>query len=236
MQDNEWQSGGLRRREVMLIAICVVLTLVSAALVLALTTRPKPTTNVTRTVPLPLGATTIEAGVPVGYSQNPPGAIDAATNYAVALNWPMLLHPDQIRLAVAAIAAADQKADLLVAADFSVRALNSSYGLSTNAAQGVAVVLRLVPIAWHLDSYDGQTAAVSIWAVWVFAEGGVLAPQQQWLTATFALQWAGGDWKVAGTSTRPGPVPAPPQQTLPNPSAPLPEALTNYEEYQHVSG
>ena len=55
------------------------------------------------------------------------------------------------------------------------------------------MVLRLVPIAWHLDSYDGQTAAISIWAVWVFAEGGVLAPQQQWLTATFALQWAGGD-------------------------------------------
>lgn len=235
-RSDEWQpSGGGRGTQVALVVVTALLVLVTAALVLAVAVRPAPVTDATRTVPLPQGASRIEAGVPVGYQPTRAGAVDAATNYAVALNGPMLLHPDQVRAAVAAMAATEHAADLLAASDTSVRALNSSYGLAANAAQGVPVAPRLVPVAWHLDSFDGLQAGVSIWAVWVLAEGGLVAPQQHWLTATFLLEWTDGDWKVAGTSTRPGTVPAPPQQTLPDPSAPLPAVLTQFEEYQHVA-
>jgi hypothetical protein len=234
---DEWQPRCIGPgRSVLLVsaaalAIAMIAILAAAAVLRAV---PAATPSV-RTVPLPHGASRVEAGVPVGYERTAAGAVDAATNYAVALNGQMLLHPDQVRAAEALMAAPSHRSGLMAAGEASLRALNSSFGLAANAAHGVQVVIRLVPIAFHLDSYDGQQAAVSIWAVWVLAEAGLLAPQQHWLTATFLLEWTTGDWKVSGTSTRPGPVPAPPQETVPDQSSPLPAVLTEFKEYQHVA-
>jgi hypothetical protein len=173
--------------------------------------------------------------VPVGYRPVESGAVDAATNYLVALNSPLVLHPDQVRATEAVMAAPEYRDQLIAAGDANLRALDSSFGLGANAGLGIQVVVRYVPIAFHLDSYDGQHAAVSVWAVWVLAEAGILPPQQHWLTSTMLLEWTAGDWKVTGVGSRPGPVPAPPQQLVPDPSSPLPDALTQYREYQHVA-
>jgi hypothetical protein len=124
---------------------------------------------------------------------------------------------------------------MLADGDANLRALNGAYGVAANAGRGVRVVIRYVPIAFHVDSYDGQHAAVSVWAVWVLAEGGVLAPRQHWLTSTMLLEWLAGDWRVTAASSRPGPVPAPAQEPAPDRSSPLPDVLTDYREYQHVS-
>ncbi len=172
--------------------------------------------------------------MPVGYQQTEAGAVDAATNYLVALNSPVVLHPELVRAAEAAMAAPSYRDQMIAEGDQNLRAMNSSYGVAANAAMGVQVVLRYVPIAFQVDSYDGQHAAVSVWAVWLLAESGILPPQQHWLTSTMLLEWIGGDWKVTAAGSRPGPVPSPPQQVL-APSTPLPDTLTQYREYRHAS-
>jgi hypothetical protein len=224
-----------RRASIAVAALVVLLAVVSTALAVSLATRTVPTTAAVRGVPLPAGASRIESGVPVGYQQDESGAVDAATNYLVVLDSPLVLHPEQVRAAEAVIAAPAYRDQLIAAGDANLRALNSSFGLAAEADLGVQVVIRFVPIAFHVDSYEGEHAAVSVWAVWVLAEDGILAIQQHWLTSTILLEWTAGDWKLTGASSRPGPVPAPPQQLLFDPSSPLPDVLTQYREYQHVS-
>jgi hypothetical protein len=173
--------------------------------------------------------------VPVGYLETEAGAVDAATNYLVTLDSPLVLHPDQVRTAEAVMAAPEYRDQLIAAGDANLRALNSSFGVATNAGFGVQVVIRYVPVAFHLDSYDGLHAAVSVWAVWVLAESGILPAQQHWLTSTMLLEWTAGDWKVTGASSRPGPVPSPvPAENVAS-ASPLPDVLTQYTEYRHVS-
>ncbi len=227
--------SGRRSCRLTLGALAVLLVAVIVALAVSLATRSVPAgPALERAVPLPQGATRIEAGVPVGYQRTEAGAVDAATNYLVALNSPVVLHPELVRAAEAVMAAPSYRDQMIAEGDQSLRAMNSSYGVASNAGMGVQVVIRYVPIAFHLDSYDGQHAAVSVWAVWLLAESGILPPQQDWLTSTMLLEWTGGDWKVTAAGSRPGPVPSPPQQVL-APSTPLPDTLTRYREYQHVS-
>ena len=213
-----------------------LLAVVTVALAVSLATRPAPAASPpARTVLLPQGATRSEAGVGIGYSRTESGAVDAATAYLVVLNGPGVLRPDQVRSAEVVMAAESYRDQLIAAGDADLRTLDSSFGLAANAGMGIDVVIRYVPIAFHVDSYDGQHAAVSVWAVWVLAEAGILPPQQHWLTSTMLLQWTAGDWKVTGASSRPGPVPSPPQQLVLDPSSPLPDSLTQYREYQHVA-
>jgi len=234
LRSSEWD--GRPRRRVASAVLGALVAIVTLALAVSLATRPAPAGPApVRAVPLPEGATRIEAGGPVGYQQAESGAVDAATNYLVVLNSPLVLHPDQVRAAEAAMAAPTYQHQLIAAGDDNLRALDSSFGLASNAGMGVQVVIRYVPIAFHVDSYDGQHAAVSVWAVWVLAEAGILPPQQHWLTSTMLLEWVSGDWKVTGASSRPGPVPSPPQQLVLDPSSPLPDSLTEYREYQHVA-
>jgi hypothetical protein len=238
LQSQDWERPGAsgRRCRIAVGALGALLTIVSGALAVSLATRPAPVGPAqVRAVPLPQGATRMEAGVPVGYQQVESGAVDAATNYLVALNSPVVLHPEQVRAEEAVMAAPSYRDQLIAAGDANLRAMNSSFGVASNAGMGIQVVIRYVPIAFHVESYDGEHAAVSVWAVWLLAEGGILAPQQHWLTSTILLEWTAGDWKVTGASSRPGPVPSPPQQLALDPSSPLPDALTQYEEYRHVS-
>jgi len=236
-QDDEMPRPGKGRRSaIAVVALGALLAVAGLALAVSLATRPAPASPApVRVVPLPQGATRLAAGVPVGYQQAESGAVDAATNYLVTLNSTLVLHPDQVRAAEAVMVAPSYRDQLIATGDANLRALDSSFGLAFNAAMGIQVVIRYVPIAFHLDSYDGEHAAVSVWAVWVLAEAGILAPQQHWLTSTMLLEWTAGDWKVFGVGSRPGPVPSPPQQLVLDPSSPLPDTLTQYREYQHVA-
>jgi hypothetical protein len=233
---SDWRADPARRSWPRIAELLVALLLILSAFALGMAVRrPAPAAApAVRTVTLPQGATRVEAGVPVGYAATQAGAVDAATNYTVALNGQTILHLDQVRAAEAVMATPGYRAQLLAEGDRSQRALDSSFGLSYNASHGIPVVIRLIPIAFHVDSYDGSHAGVSIWAVWILAEGGILIAQQHWLTATVLLEWSGGDWKVAGASQRAGPVPSPPQGGT-DATSQLPPQLTGYGEYQHVA-
>jgi hypothetical protein len=96
-------------------------------------------------------------------------------------------------------------------------------------------VVKLVPVAYQLESYTDSDASVSIWAVWLVAEEGLLVPQQNWTTTRMSLKWQRGDWKISGSGAHPGPIPQPPQGAVPESSNPLPDAVAHFQEYTHVA-
>src|SRR5207245_427032 len=92
--------GGSRqpRRLGLLIPAAVLTMAVVVGLILGRATAPQQPAQV-RTVPLAPGSTRVESGVPLGYQHTRQGAIDAATNYVVTLDGPLLLQPDGLRTA-----------------------------------------------------------------------------------------------------------------------------------------
>jgi hypothetical protein len=149
----------------------------------------------------------------------------------------MLLDLDGLRAAAGAIAAPEYRDQLVSQGAKGLQALNSAYGVQSNASAGATPAVKLVPIAYRVESYDPTEARVSIWAVWLIAEEGILAPQQNWITLQLSLRWLDNDWKMATSSgAHPGPVPQPPQGAAVEQSQPLPAPLTSdYSEYSHVS-
>ncbi|PZS33208.1 MAG: hypothetical protein DLM58_08195 [Pseudonocardiales bacterium] len=195
-----------------------------------------PSSTIMRTVPLAPGSTNVESGVPVGYQHTRPGAVDAATAYAVTLNGPIVFDAAAMKAAEDVIATPDYRGPLEEQTAKALQALDSAYGVRSNASMGVTPAVRLVPVAYRLESYNPLEARVSIWAVWLIAEEGILAPQQAWMTTQLALRWL-GDWKLSSSGSHPGPVPQPPQEAVDQQSIPLPAPLTGqYQEYHHVSG
>ncbi len=215
--------------------IPAVMLLLALALGLVLGRVTSPATERIKVVPLPPGSSHVEAGVPVGFRHSEAGAVDAATAYTVTLNGPMLLDSPALRAAAAAIAVPDYQAELVSQGDKGLQALNSAYGVQGNASAGATPAVKLVPIAYKLESYSALEARVSIWAVWLIAEEGILAPQQNWLTLQVSLHWLDSDWKLAASGAHPGPVPQPPQGAVTEQSQPLAAPLTSdYTEYKHA--
>jgi hypothetical protein len=202
-------------------------------LVLGRLTAPSQTVIV-RHVPLAPGSTRVESGVPIGYQHTQRGAVDAGTIYLVAFNGPMVLRPYDMRAAVDTVATPEYRGELETQTAKALQALESYYGISAKAQAGITPVVKLVPIAFRIDSYTGDEAGVSIWAVWLIAEEGLLVPQQNWTTSHFVLKWQ-GDWKVSASGAHPGPIPQPPQGAVPESSNPLPAAVSDFQEYTHVA-
>ncbi len=222
-----------RRLSVLIPAAVVVMALVFGVIFGRITAPQRQL--VVRTMPLAPGSTQVESNVPVGYQRTQQGAVDAATNYAVALNGPVPYNADDLRAAVDVAATAEYRTDLEASTARDLQGLNSYYGIDVHAQAGARPVIKLVPIAYHLDAYSPAEASVGIWAVWLIAEEGLLVPQQHWTTTHIALKWQGGDWKISATGAHPGPIPQPVQGAVPESSTPLPAALTDYQEYTHVA-
>jgi hypothetical protein len=148
-----------------------------------------------------IGATRMNAGVPVGYARTSDGALDAARNYELAFATPLTVNPDAYRAAKAAIAtAAWREKD---APDVE-RTLAGVAPLITAAHQGHAT--RAVPfiLSAQLGPHTADSAEVTVWGGLVVASDNVLAPHLRLAEVTYDLQWV-GDWKVAGTTGSDGP-------------------------------
>ena len=79
---------------------------------------------------------------------------------------------------------------------------SGGFGSRTDYGAGATPAVKLVPIAYKLESYSAIEARVDVWAVWLIAEAGILAPQQIWITLQLSLNWLDGDWKMAALDTR----------------------------------
>jgi hypothetical protein len=194
-------------------AIPIAVITLAGFLGLALGRITAPSSVIVRDVHLAPGSTRVESGVPVGYPHTRQGAVDAATAYAVTLNGPIVLDAAALKAAEDVVATPEYRGPLEQQTAQALRTLDSAYGVRSNASVGATPAVRLVPVAFRVESYNPTEARVSIWAVWLIAEEGLLPPQQAWITTQLALRWS-GDWKLSSSGAHPGPVPQPPQEEV----------------------
>lgn len=179
------------------------------------------------------GATHMNGDVPVGYARTRAGAVAAATNYSAVLAGTLVLEPARYRAAESVIASPSAQAQVRAEGEQAIAAVDDSTRAVTEAQRGVRVLVRYTPIAYRITAYDASRAAVSIWGLWLVGEQGLLTPTETWSTRTVGLEWTGGDWKLADSSTVAGPTPQAGQQATP--TSELPPQLTDFEEYSHAS-
>ena len=163
------------------------------------------------------GATRMNGDVPVGYPRTLAGAVAAATNYSAVLAGPLVLEPARYRAAESVIASPPAQARLTAEGEQAISAVDDSTLAVARAQHGVRVLVRYTPIAYRVTAYDASRATVSIWGLWLVGEQGLLPPTETWSTRTAVLWWIGGDWKLADSSTSPGPTPQAGQQATATP-------------------
>jgi hypothetical protein len=180
------------------------------------------------------GPTHVVNGVPVGYAHTEAGAVAAATNYLMVIGGPLDTQPDKYRAAIRTLSAPEARQKQLSDAEKTLTGIQDATGLATYRSQGRAVAERAVPLAYHVDSDNGDTVHVSIWAESFTAVDGVLPMRETWTTSRVTVEWTGGDWRLsdlgAPTADSFGPVPVVVQAS--NVTTSLPPQLGEYRSYQ----
>ncbi|MFI2373327.1 hypothetical protein [Streptomyces sp. NPDC018833] len=154
-------------------------------------------------------------GIPTGYARDEQGAQSAASNYAVALG----------SVGMFRLASRHQIVDTVYTAEAAARLKgpqDSAYspdflkrlGLDANgdAPTGSTFVSRTIPVGTKVESFDSETARVSVWYTGLIGMSGPDSTDPvstTWKTWTFDLQWANGDWKVSTDKQKDGPAPVP---------------------------
>ena len=180
------------------------------------------------------GPRSVVAGVPVGYSHDQLGASSAASQFAITLAGPLLLHPDQYDAAVTEMAVPGTTSALLAAADQSSTGLEGHLHFQADAKAGSIVSIKTLPLSYHVVSYTDQVAVVSVWLLGVMAADGKQPPFEVWSTGSYTLEWSNGDWRLASPPTATnGPVPVPEGDSSTDPA--LPDQLKTFSGYTYVA-
>ena len=169
------------------------------------------------------GPTLEQAGLDVGFSADEPGAVAAAVSYATAAQRWLYFTDDEIRAAVAEIAtpaAAPRMADDIV---LDVSMARDQLGTSPGRIWWL-----VRPLAWRVESFDGDQARVGVWAVTILSAAEVAAPQCEFMTVTVDLAWVDGDWRVDGVRDQPGPTPMTGPQDQPWDALPFDKSLAGF--------
>jgi len=141
------------------------------------------------------------AGIPVGFSRSPAGAVAAAGNYLTVLARSLV--PKAPWSWAQAIRA-------LTLPPLSPRAIGAGAQSAQVAARLASAGASLYVGSWLLgyraSSYSPTGASVAVWSMGVMTSSvGVVAPAYS--TTTCTLRWAEGDWKISDAQVSPGPTP-----------------------------
>lgn len=87
-------------------------------------------------------------------------------------------------------------------------------GLDANGAAPAdsTFISRTVPVGTKVESFDGDSAKVSVWYTGLIGMSGPDSTDPvstTWKTWTFDLRWEADDWKVTADSQKDGPAPVP---------------------------
>ncbi|MGW4203109.1 hypothetical protein [Streptomyces sp. NPDC004726] len=153
-------------------------------------------------------------GIPTGYARDRQGAQSAAANYTVALGSDGMYDEERrpgIVNTVYAPAVAQARGDELDRA-YSDEKVLTGIGLDADgkAPDGTMFVSRFNPMGAKVESFDENTASVSVWYSALFGLAGEDSKNpvtESWYTNTFQLTWIDGDWKVTDLTQKDGPVP-----------------------------
>ncbi|HNA35479.1 MAG: hypothetical protein R2689_05450 [Microthrixaceae bacterium] len=169
------------------------------------------------------GPTLERAGLDVGFSDDEEGAVAAAVSYSTAAQRWLYFTDDEIRAAVDEIAtpvAAPRMADDIV---LEVSMARDQLGESSGRVWWL-----VRPLAWNVETFDGDQARVAVWVVTILSAAEVAAPQSEFLTVTVDLAWLDGDWRVDGVRDHLGPTPMTGPQDQPWDAVPFDETLAGF--------
>ena len=196
-----------------------------------------PTPTPAATAPRTQEGTHSVDGIPLGYSDDKRGAVDAATTFCRVLGGPLVLSPTAFTAALQVIGAPNQVATLTAAAEQQLQQMDQSYQLITLASQGVPVSVTAVPLRYRIESFSPKQASIDVWTVGVFAAEGHTLPTATWTTVDYQLSWVASvsDWRLDRASL----VDAAwaPAEVQPTPAtSDVPGQLSQYQGYPDVPG
>lgn len=153
-----------------------------------------------------VGPTASRDGVPVGYQHSRGGATAALLNYSVVLSR-LLLDPPARRTKALHVLGTDQFVRTTAQRLTHARQALDQGPLGQGLDRGADTLYRGGPLGYRVLRYDGDTAVIGTWAFGLVANTAGFGPQMTFQTSTSTLRWQDGDWKLAGSSSRPGPAP-----------------------------
>ncbi|MFF1921323.1 hypothetical protein ACFVW8_12210 [Streptomyces sp. NPDC058221] len=150
-----------------------------------------------------------------GFAHDEQGAQSAASNFAVALGSVEMFKKNSRHTIVDAIYTSTAAAKLRGPQDAAYSpAFLAKLGLDSdgNAPQGNTFVSRTIPVGTKLDSFEGDTAKVSVWytgLIGMSGPGSTDPVRTSWKTFTVELTWTSEGWRAVNDSQKDGPAPVP---------------------------
>ena len=169
---------------------------------------------------IPAGATTVVAGVPMGYRHDRAGAKAAAAGFAQAYGLLVALDEAGAVAAKRATASSAAAPELVAAMQAKLATLRKVWPVG-------AITYRVAPLAVRVRMDGPDAAAAEVWYVGVVAGRGI-PTYEEWVTQSFTLVWERDDWRIAAESDAPGPRPDPGRQS-PATAAELDSRLAGFE-------
>ncbi|MDZ7914825.1 MAG: hypothetical protein U5O16_23795 [Rhodococcus sp. (in: high G+C Gram-positive bacteria)] len=144
------------------------------------------------------GPTTVNNGVPSGYTRDTQGASTAAVNVLQAFD-----QASQGRIDM------NDVRSTMIAADPGAE-LAREIELGSNRDES-SDVMNTLPAAVHVSSFSTDAAQISVWSMTTTQSDinntGTVAVSTLWATTDISLVWQDGDWKAKDWSYRQGPRP-----------------------------
>ncbi|WP_223125488.1 hypothetical protein [Streptomyces sp. TRM68367] len=148
-------------------------------------------------------------GVPVGYTHNQAGAVQAAVNYQVARSSAAYFTDDKARHATLAAMMTSQALDRQIRNDDTgMQQVLTSLGVTSGSED--ELVARGAAMGTRVTTYTDQVATVEVWMTGLIGVTDSNAPMPvsaSWTTYTLTLQWQSGDWKLSAITSVNGPTP-----------------------------
>lgn len=194
--------------------------------------RPSPSATPGLGAPPASGPRIFVSGVPVGYAATKDGAIAAATAYQQYLFGNLLLHPDEEKKAVTAVAAPDSVDAMIAKFQVASSVLEQRFQMVTAASKGLPVEVLTFPLTTQVMSYDAVTAKVRIYTCTMLAEQGVLAPATIWGTVVVTVRRTRDDWQLVDSAVDSGsPALIPAVEGTQGTTPAVPPQLNAFQQY-----
>lgn len=190
------------------------------------------TTTVTVRIPSPTTPTSRPRTGSSASTRTSAGAVAAAGADLIALGGDSVLDPTKLSTTLDEIASRSARADLQAAYTQAGSGLRTKFGLSGEPKP--VVIVRTVPLGYHVESFTQKRAVVSVWTLAVLGSGATFDPVASWRTQTVTLVWEDG-WKVASFGSANGPTPGLAAGQAPSAPADLFTSIPTMREYADVA-
>lgn len=148
-------------------------------------------------------------GVPVGYTHNQGGAVQAAVNYQVARSSAAYFTDEKARHATLTAMMTSQALQRQIRNDDTgMQQVLTSLGITAGSAD--ELVARGAAMGTRVTTYTDQVATVDVWMaglVGVTDKNAPMPVSASWTTYTLTLQWQSNDWKLNAITSVNGPSP-----------------------------